>query len=211
MTDIVITITVSETSKELTYVSGEDITIDSAKYGKFVDSGSNAYYISITGAVLNANLNVYTSDGTSVTSVGSYTKADVKPKNVVPTWGTNENADNTLFHLYNGATSGVRDLYYRYDANFFTYISVANHIEPNKFFIWTTAFTTGQVLFVTFDGITNPDIYNEYMIQFRTGETIPTLSFPAGVKWNLALDLDINITYQISVVNNIGLIVGGFE
>ena len=211
LTDIVITATISGASKELTYVSGEDITIGSAKYGKFVDSSSNAYYISITGAVLNATLNVYTSDGTSVTSVGSYTKANVKPKNVVPTWGTNENADNTLFHLYNGATSGVRDLYYRYDAHFFTYISVANHIEPNKFFIWTTELTTGQVLFVTFDGITNPYIYNEYMIQFSTGVTIPTLSFPTGVKWNLAPELDVNMTYQVSVVNNIGLIAGGIE
>lgn len=211
LTDIVITATISGTSKDLTYVSGEDITIGTAKYGKFVDSSSNEYYISITGAVLNATLNVYTSDGTSVTSVGSYTKANVKPKNVVPTWGINETADNTLFHLYNGATSGVMDLYYRYDANFFTYISVANHIEPNKFFIWTTALTTGQVLFVTFDGITNPDIYNEYMIQFPTGATIPTLSFPAGVKWNIAPDLDINVTYQVSIVNNIGLIAGGLE
>lgn len=197
-------------SKDLTYVSGSDVTVSSSTYGKFVDSDSTEYYIQLTGAVLNKNnLNVYTYDSSvpSVTSVGSYTKANVLPIVATPTFTGNEDASNTLFHLNNGAT----DTYYRWDAEYFQYIAVTTHIQANKFYIWTTALTTGQVLMVTFDAVEDASLYNEYMLQFPTGATIPTLSFPSTVKWNLAPDLDINVTYQVSVVNNIGLIAGGLE
>ena len=201
-------------NKNLTYVSGSDVTQGNVLYGKFIDSDSTEYYIVLTGALLHPyTLNVYT--GTydeetttwTFTSVGGYQKAKVLPKVETPTFTGNENASNTLFHL----NDGRYDRYYRWDVDYFEYIQVTTHIQANKFYIWTTPLTTGQVLMITFDAVEDKELYNEYMFQFTTGATIPTLSFSKTVKWNLTPDLDINVTYQVSIVNNIGLIAGGLE
>lgn len=209
LTKIIIPATIDNKLWYLTYVSGQDVTVNSLTYGKFAVSSSRACYIMLTGAILHKNdSDVYTYDGTNMTSVGGYVKADVKPYYTWPTFAPGENDTNTMFHLYDGSS----DRYYYWDPDAREYIQYgSHHIRANKFYIWKSPFTAGQVLVVTFDDVDNDTIYNEYMIQFSTGATLPTLSFPAGVKWNLAPDLDINVTYQVSVVNNIGLIAGGLE
>ena len=49
---------------------------------------------------------------------------------------------------------------------------------------------------------------NEYMIEFVSGTTPTTLTLPTSVKFPSAYSIEANKTYQISIINNIGLIVG---
>lgn len=91
-------------------------------------------------------------------------------------------------------------------------IPVVNHgtsdttaftLPPNEFHIW------GEVasLEITL-GTPEEGVYNEYMFEFISGATATTLSLPSTVKWQDDLDVEANMRYQVSIVNNIGLIVG---
>ena len=91
-------------------------------------------------------------------------------------------------------------------------ISVQNHgtssttlsIAPNVLHKWDTVST----LTITLTAPTNTSVYNEYMIQFTSGSTPTTLSVPSTVKWVSEPNIEANKTYQISIVDNIGIIVG---
>ena len=89
-------------------------------------------------------------------------------------------------------------------------IPVVNHgtsdttltLPPNEFHIW------GEVasLEITALGTPQEGVYNEYMFEFVSGATKTTLSLPSTVKGDL--EVEANMRYQVSIVNNIGLIVG---
>lgn len=89
-------------------------------------------------------------------------------------------------------------------------IPVINHgtsdttltLPPNEFHIW------GEVasLEITALGTPQEGVYNEYMFEFVSGATKTTLSLPSTVKGDL--EVEANMRYQVSIVNNIGLIVG---
>lgn len=51
---------------------------------------------------------------------------------------------------------------------------------------------------------------SEFNGQFSTGDTVPTVSFPEGVSWvgGELPELEQNKTYQFSVLNNIGVVIG---
>ena len=91
-------------------------------------------------------------------------------------------------------------------------IPIVNHlasettvsIEPNKFHIWPEM----SSLVITLGTPTDATIVNKYMIQFESGSTATTLSLPSSVEWAEScgsLSVETNKTYQISIVNNIGL------
>lgn len=91
-------------------------------------------------------------------------------------------------------------------------VPVVNHgtgsttlsIAPNVFHVWGTV----SALNITLTAPTESSVYNEYMIQFESGSTATTLSLPSSVEWAescWALSVEANKTYQISIVNNIGL------
>lgn len=77
-------------------------------------------------------------------------------------------------------------------------------IAPNVLHKWGTVST----LTITLTAPTDTSVYNEYMIQFTSGSTPTTLSVPSTVKWVSEPKIEANKTYQISIVDNIGLIVG---
>lgn len=77
-------------------------------------------------------------------------------------------------------------------------------IAPNVLHKWGTV----SKLTITLTAPTNTSVYNEYMIQFSSGSTPTTLSVPSTVKWVSEPKIEANKTYQISIVDNIGLIVG---
>lgn len=90
--------------------------------------------------------------------------------------------------------------------------SVVNHvtsdttleIAPNILHIWGTVGS----LTLTLATPTDNTIVNEYMIEFVSGSTATTLSLPSSVEWAEscgALSVEASKTYQISIVNNIGL------
>lgn len=77
-------------------------------------------------------------------------------------------------------------------------------VTPNTLHIWGTVAS----LTLTLATPTDNTIVNEYMIEFTSGTTATTLSLPSSVEWAEscgALSVEANKTYQISIVNNIGL------
>lgn len=91
-------------------------------------------------------------------------------------------------------------------------VKVVNHgtgdtmfdLTPNIFHVW------GEVasLSLTLATPTDSTVYNEYMFEFVSGSTATTLSLPDTIQWVSTPSVEENMTYQVSIVNNIGLIVG---
>lgn len=82
---------------------------------------------------------------------------------------------------------------------------VSKELKPNTFYIFTGELTS---LVITF-GATADGKQNEYMGQFSVSDTVPTLTFPNSVKWfGESPDIETGKTYQFSVLNDIGVIVG---
>lgn len=77
-------------------------------------------------------------------------------------------------------------------------------LTPNVFHIWGTV----SSLSLTLATPTDATIVNEYMFQFDSGSTATTLSLPATIDWAEScgtLAVEVNKTYQISIVNNVGI------
>ena len=81
-------------------------------------------------------------------------------------------------------------------------------IAPNVLNKWTTPLT--GALTINFSA-GRSTVANYYMIEFKTGDTVPTISLPSGITWqngdNILERLEPNKTYQISILNY--LAVGG--
>lgn len=76
-------------------------------------------------------------------------------------------------------------------------------LTPNVFHKW------GEVASLTLTlGTETSGIYNEFMFQFESGSTATTLSLPSTVEWVNTPTIETGKTYQVSIVNNIALIVG---
>ena len=77
-------------------------------------------------------------------------------------------------------------------------------LTPNVMHIWGTVTSLNLTLATP----TDSTIINEYMIEFTSGATATTLSLPSSVEWAEScgsLSVEASKTYQISIVNNIGL------
>lgn len=75
-------------------------------------------------------------------------------------------------------------------------------IQPNVLNVW------GEIasLDITLAEPTDNNIVNEYMAQFTSGATATTLTLPSTIKWMAAPNIQPNKTYQLSIVNNLGVI-----
>ena len=76
-------------------------------------------------------------------------------------------------------------------------------ISPNKFY----KFGNVTTLTITFAPET-PNVLNEYMFQFASGETATVLNMPDSVRWIGDHTIEPNKTYQVSIVNNLAVIGG---
>ena len=77
-------------------------------------------------------------------------------------------------------------------------------ITPNVFNVWDTVDTLDITL-----GEELPNICNEYMFQFTSGETPTMLILPDNISWvNGFPTIESNKTYQCSILNGIGVIGG---
>ena len=77
-------------------------------------------------------------------------------------------------------------------------------ILPNVFNIWGEVSTLDITL-----GEEIPNICNEYMFQFVSGQTPTTLILPDDILWvNDFPEIESNKTYQCSIINNIAIICG---
>ena len=75
-------------------------------------------------------------------------------------------------------------------------------IQPNVLNIW------GEVanLEITLATPSDTSIVNEYMIQFTSGATATQLVLPDTIKWMNDPIINSNVTYQISIINNLAII-----
>lgn len=77
-------------------------------------------------------------------------------------------------------------------------------ISPNIFYRWGTITTS---LTLTLNTPADLTITNEYMFQFTTGSTAPTLFLPNTITWmGGAPVISANKTYQVSIVNDLAVI-----
>lgn len=76
-------------------------------------------------------------------------------------------------------------------------------IEANTYYIW------GEVeeLNITLAPPISNEVLNEYMIEFVSGETPTALTLPETVKFS-SFSIKANAQYQVSIINNIGVIYG---
>ena len=87
------------------------------------------------------------------------------------------------------------------------YTSVVNQttttatIAPNVLNVWGEV---AQLDITLGDG--KVDVVNEYMFQFTSGATATTLVMPADINWLSAPNIQANKTYQVSIINNLGVI-----
>ena len=77
-------------------------------------------------------------------------------------------------------------------------------IQANKFYKF------GEVteLNLTLAEITDNTQLNEFMFEFTSGETATTLTLPDTIKWLETPTIETNKTYQCSIVNNVGVLLG---
>lgn len=79
-------------------------------------------------------------------------------------------------------------------------------LKPNVYHIWDNAIDGGT--FAPTLGAELPFVTNEFMGQFTTGSTAPTVTWPNTVTWSGGTPtIAAGKTYQFSILNNIGLII----
>lgn len=78
-------------------------------------------------------------------------------------------------------------------------------IEPDKFYSFTGELTSLAISL----GNAVSGRENEYKGQFSTGNTAPTVTFPSSIVWvGGNINIEANKTYQFSILNGIGVLVG---
>lgn len=74
-------------------------------------------------------------------------------------------------------------------------------IQPNVLNVWGEVASLNLSFAVGEEGKVN-----EYLVQFTSGATATTLVLPDTIQWMAAPNVQANKTYQLSVVNNLGII-----
>lgn len=87
-----------------------------------------------------------------------------------------------------------------HDVNF-----TSSVIKPNVLHVWGTLADSATFNITLSTDVSESDV-NEYMLQFSTGNVAPTLGFPSDIKWLAVPNVQANKTYQISIINNLGVI-----
>ena len=109
----------------------------------------------------------------------------------------------------NGTTknpsSGVVDLGY-INKQLSTSTSSSMALSPNIYYRNTS--TTLSTLTITLGSVSNSNIINEYFVEFTTRSDGTTVSLPSTIKWanGEAPTFEASTTYQISIVNNLGVV-----
>ena len=82
--------------------------------------------------------------------------------------------------------------------------SNTQEIQSNKFY----KFGEVSSLNITLAAITDTSVLNEYMFEFTSGSTATTLTLPNTIRWLETPSIEANKTYQCSIVDNIGVLLG---
>lgn len=76
-------------------------------------------------------------------------------------------------------------------------------LEPNKFYQWGEVAELALTL-----GEPKPDILNEYMFEFKSGDVATVVTGLESIKWPSVFKIEPSKTYQVSIVNGIGVMIG---
>ena len=102
-------------------------------------------------------------------------------------------------------SSGVVDLGY-INKQLSTSTSSSMTLSPNIYYRNTS--TSLSSLTITLGSVSNSNIINEYFVEFTTRSAGTTVSLPSTIKWanGEAPTFEASTTYQISIVNNLGVV-----
>lgn len=102
-------------------------------------------------------------------------------------------------------SNGVVDVGY-VNKQLITSTSSTMTLSPNIYYRNTS--TSLSTLTITLGSIANSNIINEYFVEFTTSSSGTTISLPSTIKWanGEAPTFEASTTYQISIVNNLGVV-----
>lgn len=102
-------------------------------------------------------------------------------------------------------SSGVVDLGY-VNKKLTTSTSSSMTLSPNIYYRNTS--TSLSTLTITLGSVSNSNIINEYFVEFTTRSAGTTVSLPSTIKWanGETPTFEASTTYQISIVNNLGVV-----
>lgn len=94
--------------------------------------------------------------------------------------------------------------------NFQTKIPTVSSTETSVSLDSNKYYNLGSVssLTITLNTPTDESLYNEYMGRFTVSTDSPTITFPSTITWAITPSYTNGKTYEFSIVNNLGLIVG---
>ena len=103
-------------------------------------------------------------------------------------------------------SSGVVNLGY-VNKQLITSTSSRMTLSPNIYYRNTS--TSLSTLTITLGSIANSNIINEYFVEFTTSSSGTTISLPSTIKWanGEVPTFEASTTYQISIVNNLGVVI----
>lgn len=150
-----------------------------------------------------------TNIGSRVTSVENTVNNDcLSIYEATATYLTKSDAANTYQTKNNYVTNvqlseQLNDYVRKNDPQVIEQTETTVEIQPNVLNVW------GEVasLTITFAEV-DATKYNEFMIQFYSGSIATTLTLPNTVSWLTEAEIEANTTYQISIVNNLGIMEG---
>lgn len=150
-------------------------------------------------------------DLASVAKSGSYTDLTNKPTiPTVPTALKNPNKlilSGAVTAEYDGSAEVSVEIPKGGAGGIYPVVSMTDataELLPNTFYQW------GEIaaLSVTLATPTNETITNEYCFEFVSGSTATTLTVPDTIRWVQEPSIEAGKTYQVSILNGIGVIVG---
>lgn len=135
---------------------------------------------------------------TELTNKGYATTSQVNAKQDTLVSGTNIKTINGTSILGSGDIKTNKPLQ--------TSTSTSMTLTPNVYHRNTS--TSLSSLRITLGSITDDTILNEYLVEFTTRSAGTTITLPSNVKWvnGVAPTFEASTTYQISIVNNLGVV-----
>lgn len=180
----------------ITGVSANGTSVATSGVANIPAASTSAYGVTKLSSATN-------STSTTLAATPSAVKAAYDLANSYKGTVTSVKVDN----LSKTPSSGVVDLGY-INKQLSTSTSSSMTLSPNIYYRNTS--TTLSTLTITLGGASNSNIINEYFVEFTTRSAGTTVSLPSTIKWanGEAPTFEAGTTYQISIVNNLGVVQG---
>lgn len=178
----------------ITEVSANGTSIATSGIANIPAASTSAYGVTKLSSATNSNSTTLAATASAVKA--AYDLADSYKGTV-----TSVKVDN----VSKSQSSGVVDLGY-INKQLSTSTSSSMTLSPNIYYRNTS--TSLSSLTITLGSVSNSNIINEYFVEFTTRSAGTTVSLPSTIKWanGEAPTFEASTTYQISIVNNLGVV-----